>query len=78
MAVTTNHIDLGFHLGLRKLAGLRSVAPSIEHYDADIGSLSYAINLGAEFNVWGCELAASGSDCLKIEFNANPSSTSST
>ena len=36
--------NYSYYLGLRKLAGLRSVAPAVAYFDTNFGQTAYAIN----------------------------------
>ena len=65
--------DFSFYLGLRKLAGLRSVAPAISYFDTSMGKEVYAVNISQIFHLFGCEMTALLSDCIKISYSDDPS-----
>lgn len=65
--------DFSFYLGLRKLAGLRAIAPSISYFDTLLGQEAQAVNIGQIFHLFGCEMNALLADCVQISFKRNPS-----
>ena len=66
-----NYIDLGYYLGLRKLAGLRSVTPSIEYMEGT--DTVFFVQQDKQIYLTGCEMSALQADCIKISYKANPS-----
>jgi hypothetical protein len=68
-----NYIDLGYYLGLRKLAGLRSVTPSIEYMEGT--DTVFFVQQDKQIYLTGCEMSALQADCIKISYKANPSNS---
>jgi uncharacterized protein YjbI with pentapeptide repeats len=64
-----NYIDLGYYLGLRKLAGLRSVTPSIEYMEGT--DTVFFVQQDKQIYLTGCEMSALQADCIKISYKAN-------
>lgn len=64
-----NYTDLSFNLGLRKLAGIRSIAPAIQIYDNEnYADTIYLIQKNKLVYIFGCEMTPLESDCIKIEY----------
>jgi len=63
--------NYSYYLGLRKLAGLRSVAPAVAYFDTDFGQTAYAINKNEVFHLWGCEMTALRADCVRIRYKSS-------
>jgi len=61
-----NYSDLSYNLGLRKLAGLRSVAPAIvlNESSQDV----YYVQQGKQIYLTGCEMTTLQADCLRISY----------
>lgn len=68
--------DQSFFLGLRKLAGLRSVAPAVKIKDPNYNNQEvYIIQKNNLINLWGCEMAALRADCIRIQYRLNYTDT---
>ena len=63
--------NYSYYLGLRKLAGLRSVAPAVAYFDTNFGQTAYAINKNEVFHLWGCEMTALRADCVRIRYKSS-------
>ena len=68
-----NYTDLSFNLGLRKLAGIRSIAPAIQVYDLVTWSDTiYLVQKDKLIYLFGCEMTPLEADCIKIEYVSTP------
>lgn len=72
-----NYTDLSFNLGLRKLAGIRSVAPAVQVDEISQGGLPaktpwegtiYIVPKNKLIYLFGCEMSPLESDCIKIQY----------
>ena len=65
-----NYADLSFQLGLRKMAGLRGVAPAIRWYDSSMAEEVYVVEKNKQIHLSGCEMTPLESDCIKIRYKS--------
>jgi uncharacterized protein YjbI with pentapeptide repeats len=66
-----SYVDLSFQLGLRKMAGLRGVAPAIRWFDSSIGEEVYVVEKNKQIHLSGCEMTPLEADCIKIQYKSN-------
>lgn len=65
-----NYADLSFQLGLRKMAGLRGVAPAIRLIDSETNEEVYVVEKNKQIHLTGCEMAALEADCIQIRYKS--------
>lgn len=68
------YTDLSFYLGLRKLAGMRAIAPAVPVIDQNLGQEVYVVRKNEITMLWGCEMMPLQSDCIRISYKPNASS----
>ena len=65
-----NYADLSFQLGLRKMAGLRGVAPAIRWFDSSVSEEVYVVEKNKQIHLSGCEMTPLEADCIKIRYKS--------
>jgi len=66
-----NYADLSFQLGLRKMAGLRGVAPAIRWFDSSVSEEVYVVEKNKQIHLSGCEMTPLEADCIKIRYKSS-------
>jgi hypothetical protein len=68
----TDYSDQSFFLGLRRVAGIRSVAPAVKIKDPNYNNQEvFVVQKDKFFAFWGCEMAALRADCIRIQYRAS-------